>query len=258
LQHSTIDVPGQRAPALVFAHGLGGNHLSWVAAGGAFRDALHLRGIRAPRLHAVDSGKREHGPRFLCDDLAALIDKLGLQEVRLVAQSMGRWTCLDYALRFPAKVRALVMACTSGRDRSGSVAGVRRGRICRLDQAAGKPLRTWKQRGFLAAAANAWRASSRRWRRSTGRSTSSRPAISGSRCASASARCAPSRDAARAAADARAVPERRRETACFRPGRAGPRASRAEGPHVSVPRPAIRVYFERAAEFNRIVEEFLT
>ena len=48
------------------------------------------------------------------DDLAALIDELKLREVRLVAQSMGGWTCMEYALRNPATVRSLVMAPTSG------------------------------------------------------------------------------------------------------------------------------------------------
>jgi 3-oxoadipate enol-lactonase len=38
-----------------------------------------------------------------------------LNDVALVAQSMGGWTCLDYALREPGKVRALVMASTSGK-----------------------------------------------------------------------------------------------------------------------------------------------
>ena len=50
----------------------------------------------------------------LARDLAALIDHLGFADVRLVAQSMGGWTCLGYALRAPARVRALVMACTTG------------------------------------------------------------------------------------------------------------------------------------------------
>ena len=45
------------------------------------------------------------GPRAFVDDLAALLDHLGLAEVRLVAQSMGGWTCLGYALREPERVR---------------------------------------------------------------------------------------------------------------------------------------------------------
>jgi 3-oxoadipate enol-lactonase len=39
---------------------------------------------------------------------------MGSKDVALVAQSMGGWTCLEYALREPKKVRALVMASTSG------------------------------------------------------------------------------------------------------------------------------------------------
>jgi pimeloyl-ACP methyl ester carboxylesterase len=53
-------------------------------------------------------------PKDYADDLAALIDHLGLADVRLVAQSMGGWTCLGYALRLPERVRALVMADTAG------------------------------------------------------------------------------------------------------------------------------------------------
>ena len=53
-------------------------------------------------------------PDFYADDLSALIRELDLESVALVAQSMGGWTCLDYALREPNKVRALVMASTSG------------------------------------------------------------------------------------------------------------------------------------------------
>ncbi len=55
----------------------------------------------------------EQRPRF-DEDLAALIDHLGLADVRLVAQSMGGWTCLGYAVTHPERVRALVMADTAG------------------------------------------------------------------------------------------------------------------------------------------------
>ena len=101
-------------PALVFAHGRGGNHLSW------WQQILHFR----DRYRCVTFAHRGFAPSTVApgapvheafaDDLAALIDHLQLTDVRLVAQSMGGWTALGYALRFPARVRALVMASTTG------------------------------------------------------------------------------------------------------------------------------------------------
>jgi len=103
-----------KGPAVVFAHGLGGNHLSW------WQQVAHF----APRYTCVVFAHRGFppsspvpgatAPDAYADDLAALIEALKLDNVALVAQSMGGWTCLDYALRQPKKVRALVMACTSG------------------------------------------------------------------------------------------------------------------------------------------------
>jgi pimeloyl-ACP methyl ester carboxylesterase len=101
-------------PAVVFAHGLGGNHLSW------WQQVAHF----APRYTCVVFAHRgfppsspvpgTSAPDSYADDLAALIHDLNLEDVALVAQSMGGWTCLEYALREPGKVRALVMASTSG------------------------------------------------------------------------------------------------------------------------------------------------
>ena len=53
-------------------------------------------------------------PDAYADDLAALIAELKLRDVRLVAQSMGGWTSMDHVLRNPGNVRSLVMAATSG------------------------------------------------------------------------------------------------------------------------------------------------
>lgn len=102
-------------PAVVFAHGLGGCQLSW------WQQVAHFSG----RYTCVTFAHRgftpsspvpgESAPDAYSDDLAALIETLKLGEVRLVAQSMGGWTCLEYALRNPQRVRALVLASTSGR-----------------------------------------------------------------------------------------------------------------------------------------------
>jgi 3-oxoadipate enol-lactonase len=101
-------------PALVFAHGLGGNHLSWWQQTPYFESryacvTFDHRGFGLSR-EAPDGP----GADAFVDDLASLIDHLGLADVRLVAQSMGGWTCLGYALREPRRVRGLVMACTTG------------------------------------------------------------------------------------------------------------------------------------------------
>jgi 3-oxoadipate enol-lactonase len=53
-------------------------------------------------------------PRDYAADLAALIDHLGLAEVAIVAQSMGGWTAMEYALQGRANLGALVLAATTG------------------------------------------------------------------------------------------------------------------------------------------------
>jgi 3-oxoadipate enol-lactonase len=103
-----------QGPALVFAHGLGGSHLAWWQQVPHFRDrytcvTFDHRGFGLSR--ATPGGP---GAEAFADDLAALVDHLGLPDVRLVGQSMGGWTCLGYALRHSERVRALVMACTTG------------------------------------------------------------------------------------------------------------------------------------------------
>ncbi|HYR34411.1 MAG TPA: alpha/beta hydrolase [Burkholderiales bacterium] len=101
-------------PAIVFAHGLGGNHLSWWQQIAHFARehtcvAFAHRGF--PPSSAVPGNR---APDAYAEDLAALITTLNLETPVLVGQSMGGWTCLEYALREPGRVRALVMASTSG------------------------------------------------------------------------------------------------------------------------------------------------
>jgi len=109
-----------KGPALLFAHGLGGNHLSW------WQQVAHF----APDYTCVTFAHRGFAPSDpvaggpdpadYASDLAALIDHLKFPNVRLVAQSMGGWTMLEYALAHPAKVKALVLSSTSGTlDRRG-------------------------------------------------------------------------------------------------------------------------------------------
>jgi pimeloyl-ACP methyl ester carboxylesterase len=101
-------------PAMVFAHGLGGNHLSW------FQQVAHF----APRYACVTFAHRGFAPSSpiadgpnpadYAGDLAALVAHLELADVRIVAQSMGGWSAIEYALGQPVALKALVLAGTTG------------------------------------------------------------------------------------------------------------------------------------------------
>lgn len=108
-------------PALLFAHGLGGNHLSWWQQVAHF--AAHYTCVAFAHRGFAPSGPVPSGvdPADYAGDLAALIDHLGFPDVRLVAQSMGGWTMLEYALAHQDRVTALVLSSTSGTiDRRGA------------------------------------------------------------------------------------------------------------------------------------------
>src|SRR5215212_747821 len=96
-------------PPLVFAHGIGGNHLSWWQQAPYFRERYTCITFDHPGF--LHSGVAVGDYSFV-DSLAGLLDALGHERVSLVAQSMGGFTCLGFALRFPHRVRALVMADT--------------------------------------------------------------------------------------------------------------------------------------------------
>jgi len=109
------------APAIVFAHGAGGNHLSWWQQVPHFRDrytcvVFDHRGFG----QSVDTPDGPGGASFV-DDLRALLDHLGIDRPVLVAQSMGGWTCLNFALRYPARVERLMMCDTHGGIRSPEI-----------------------------------------------------------------------------------------------------------------------------------------
>jgi 3-oxoadipate enol-lactonase len=100
--------------AIIFAHGAGGNHLSWWQQVPVFRDSY--RCITFDHRGFGRSADVENGPGNTAfpEDLRALMDHLGIEKATLVAQSMGGWTCLGFTVAYPDRVRALVMADTTG------------------------------------------------------------------------------------------------------------------------------------------------
>lgn len=100
-------------PVAVWLHGAAGNHLSWWQQIPAFRDEYRCIAIDHRGFGRSTDPTAEGAARYT-DDLEGLLDHLGLDEVSLVAQSMGGRAALGFAVRHPERVRALVMADTWG------------------------------------------------------------------------------------------------------------------------------------------------
>lgn len=109
-------------PAIVFAHGLGSNHMTW------WQQVPHF----SARYTCVTYSHRGYPPGSpiaggpdpgdFGADLAALIDTLRLDDVRLVAQSMGGVSALEYMFACEHRVRALVLTSTCGTIRKSAIA----------------------------------------------------------------------------------------------------------------------------------------
>lgn len=245
-------------PALVFAHGLGGNHLSWWQQLAHFA-TRHTCVVFAHRGFTPSSAvPGAAAPDAYADDLAALIEELKLDEVRLVAQSMGGWTCLEYALRNPGKVRALVMASTSGAVDFRKLDGAGTEEIKEWLLRAPKVIADLESRDLLVACGE-------RMEREQPEAATLYRQIS---------QLTPAEF--RAAVRARIFQMRSQspetlaqlpmpvlfltgDEDCLFPSAAGPvlAAIAPKGRAVRIPESGHSVYFERAVEFNSIVDEFL-
>ncbi|MDA0225602.1 MAG: alpha/beta hydrolase, partial [Proteobacteria bacterium] len=96
-------------PALIFAHGLGGNHLSWWQQVPAFAGRFTCV-VFAHRGFAPSScTSNPPDPADYPGDLAALLDHLAIERAHLVGQSMGGWTVIGFALAHPARVLSLTL-----------------------------------------------------------------------------------------------------------------------------------------------------
>ena len=92
-------------PAVVFAHGKGGNHISWWQ-----QVPVFSRAFRCITFDHRGWG-RSLNPRGSIGR-EAFVDHLEVQRAFLVAQSMGGLTCLGFALAHAERTIGLVLADT--------------------------------------------------------------------------------------------------------------------------------------------------
>ena len=107
------EVTGE-GPAIVFAHGAGGNRLSWWQQVKAF-EASH----RVIRFDHRSFGRSRcdadaFHPKYFPGDVAAILDAEGIDRAALVCQSLGGWSGMAFTLASPERVACLVLCDTPG------------------------------------------------------------------------------------------------------------------------------------------------
>jgi pimeloyl-ACP methyl ester carboxylesterase len=103
-----------QGPAVVFAHGAGGNRMSW------WQQVPHFeRTHRVVRIDHRGFGRSRcepdaFHPKHFAADLLAVLDVEKIDRAALVCQSMGGWTGMRCALEHPDRVQSLTLCGTPG------------------------------------------------------------------------------------------------------------------------------------------------
>src|SRR4030095_3328468 len=90
---------GGNAPAVLFLHGAGGNHLSWWQQVPVFAEEYRCVTVDPRGFGPSPDATGGPGPAALATDAIALLDHLGIARAAVVAQSMGGWAAVGAAVR---------------------------------------------------------------------------------------------------------------------------------------------------------------
>ena len=105
-------------PALVFAHGAGGNAASWWQQVPAFAATHHVAVFDHRGFGRSACPPQQQSAAHFESDLAAVMDAARMDRAVIVCQSMGGWTGVRAAVHRPDRVRAVLLANTPGAVRN--------------------------------------------------------------------------------------------------------------------------------------------
>ncbi len=101
-----------RGPAVVFAHGGGGDLSQWRHQMPAFAERYRAIAYDA-RGHGRSATANDYGMTSFVADLVGLLDHLEIGEAALVGATLGGVAVLELALAHPDRVRAVVLVSTA-------------------------------------------------------------------------------------------------------------------------------------------------
>ncbi len=108
----TFGVRGNEA--VVFSHGLSGNHVIWHQQIRAFARHYYVITWDQRGFGRSTARTRQLGPLPAVKDLREILDHLEIDRAHLIGQSMGGWASIGLAVQDPDRVRSIVMADTIG------------------------------------------------------------------------------------------------------------------------------------------------
>ena len=101
-------------PVVMFVHGISGCWQNWLENIPRFARDHRVLAVDLPGFGESQMPVETISIRGYADTLDALLDVLGVGEVRIVANSMGGFVGADLAIRYPARVERLVLAAAAG------------------------------------------------------------------------------------------------------------------------------------------------
>ena len=97
-----------------FLHGLGGNIYNWAYQTKYFSETNNVVSLELPG-HGRSSGKGGASIEYYTELVREFFDIMELDNVVFVGHSMGGVIALDFSVKYPERVRALVLVATSAK-----------------------------------------------------------------------------------------------------------------------------------------------
>lgn len=109
-RHLYVEERGQgpRTPVL-FVHGFASNRETWTTIEPTLRTERKTIAVDLPGFGYSDRTQGDYSPDAIADDLASLLDRLGVARVDVVAHSWGCSVSLAFAIRYRERVRRMVL-----------------------------------------------------------------------------------------------------------------------------------------------------